>query len=372
MKKTFTLLAFVFFVATSFAQIVINESDMPVVGDTIRSSIFIGTDSLYGANYMTTGADHNWNFANIGWDLQKVDTFMLPADTYFASHFTTNSNLSTPISISDLPIPANIPVELTVQNAYAYFNASSTKFEQIGMGAKVGIPVISIPPTATYSIYDSSDVFYKLPLAFTNKDTTNSHYLFSLNLGLIYGSVNIYESKKRINEVDGWGSITTPLGTFDAIRLKSVSFIKDSMIIQAMSIDTMTERLMIEYIWLTKTHHIPVMKVTENINNTDVRVTVQYIDNYKLPRNWSINENNQESVLNIYPNPCKDFVKIVYNASNNANISVFDMYGNKVSERSINPNSTTDINVSEYAKGIYTARITDSKNKPVTKLFVVQ
>ena len=371
MKKTFTLFAFVLCMATSYAQITINKSDMPIVGDTIRSSIFTGIDSLYGVNYTLTDTNYTWNFANIGWDRQKVDTFMSPPETAYASHFgdTSTCNLSTTISPSDLPIPGGLPVQPSVENGFAYFKVSSSKFEQVGMGATVEIPGY-VPPTSTYSIFDTTDVFYKLPLAYNDKDTTRSFYLFSLTTG--FGSVNIYESKTRINEVDGWGNITTPLGTFEAIRLKSTSNIKDRMVLIALGIDSVTNRVLVEYIWLTKQHHIPVMKITENINGLNVRYNVQYIDHYRIPSNWGLNENNEASILNIYPNPAKDFVRIAYNASKTANITIFDMYGNKVSERMIKGNSSVDIAVSDYAKGIYTARITEANSKPITKIFVVQ
>ena len=60
------------------AQIVINEDDMPDVGDTVRLST---TYDFTGYNFEETGPDFTWDFTTLQPIIQRVDTFVSVRET---------------------------------------------------------------------------------------------------------------------------------------------------------------------------------------------------------------------------------------------------------------------------------------------------
>ena len=77
---------------------------------------------------------------------------------------------------------------------------------------------------------------------------------------------------------------------------------------------------------------------------------------------------SEDFSLNIYPNPAKDFIS--FNSSTNINtITVYDMNGKVV--RNYNPNRFTyTIDISDYAKGIYHAEISNGISTKTEKFII--
>lgn len=371
-RAVFTFFAILMFCGAIRAQITIDSTDMPVPGDIIRTSIFSGLDSLYGASYTATGASHTWNFNNLGWFKQKVDTFVNVDETRFASYYAGISNVAYNITISDLPIPPGLPNIIKLKAGFAYLNTSSTKYTQVGLGGDINVSIVGSTYYPTHSVYDTVDVIYKFPLTFNNRDSSTSFFVFSLNMGLYSGQ--IFEHKKRVNFVDGWGSITTPLGTFNCMRLKSFCTIHDSLSVSGI-IDSAINRTTTEYIWLTKQHHEPILKVMESEANGSMTYQVQYID--PIDRFLGINEPDLVSGLNIYPNPAQDLVNlnIPVTSQGNINIELFNVIGSKVAVI-YNGNLSSGVHQIRYNtggldKGIYFIKLSSQNNKPVTRRLMI-
>ena len=80
-----------------------------------------------------------------------------------------------------------------------------------------------------------------------------------------------------------------------------------------------------------------------------------------------IEENNVDNGISVYPNPAKDFVKILNNNNLNIkNIEIVDIFGRTV----ISTDKFDDIDVSELSEGQYFVKINDEESSSVRKLFI--
>ena len=75
---------------------------------------------------------------------------------------------------------------------------------------------------------------------------------------------------------------------------------------------------------------------------------------YDLPFATSTNENTNQALINIYPNPASDFI-IVDGAERNANITIYDVTGQKFLEDQLTFDN--QLHISELPSGIYFAKI---------------
>lgn len=80
-------------------------------------------------------------------------------------------------------------------------------------------------------------------------------------------------------------------------------------------------------------------------------------------------ENNPE-YLKVYPNPSTDHIIIQYSGIDNAQVQIYDMNGKLIMIRK-GINSTETINVSAFAKGVYTVKISGTNKVVFEKIIVL-
>lgn len=134
-------------------------------------------------------------------------------------------------------------------------------------------------------------------------------------------------------------------------------------------------------------HSNKCLAVTGNgINNGDDVVQWEWLDydnfkwSFETPcssRPGATNTNNIELLpenspeyLKVYPNPSTDHIIIQYSGIDNAQVQIYDMNGKQMMIRK-GINNTETINVSTFAKGVYTLKISGS-NKIVFEKIIVQ
>lgn len=262
MKTIFTVIIIVAFATFSQAQIVIDQNDMPNIGDTIRNSIAYSTG---GVDYTLTGTNYTWDFSELQWASQKVDAFISPGSTPATYQLIFNLPWDpNKASIASPRADFTLVPGFQVTNAYDFYKEKSANFALLGYGAEVN----SIPIPVKW---DVPEILYKFPLTVGTSDSTSSSFTFSL-AGVGYLSM----TKKRVNHVDGWGSLTTPYGTFQAIRIKSVVTEHDSAYIDTIGQGIPVNRSYTEYKWMGDNKGIPLLQVTVE----GLLTTVNYIDNY--------------------------------------------------------------------------------------------
>ena len=237
---------------------------MPSTGNMINKSTALTTGSI---DYTLTGANHIWDFSSLTPISQSIDTFVTIYSTSIFYYPTF-------LSIADQALKqANINLGVAqMSNVYNFFKNTSSAYNLVGYAAQVnGIPL----PLK----YNTADRLYKFPLNYGNIDSSSSTAI--LNVPSI-GYFN--ESKNRKNTVDGWGTLTTPYGTFPVLRVKSVIYQRDSL-----SLDTIPFpmpaiiRNITEYKWVGKNNGIPLLEIVETSFGIlpAFTTTINYIDSVR-------------------------------------------------------------------------------------------
>mgnify|MGYP003634029107 CR=1 FL=1 len=251
------------------AQITINSNHMPVNGDTLRYTIAL-LDSAVLSTYQTSGANVSWNYSNLIPQRQGVRSF--------------RNSSQTPYSIS---IPNRLGEKLadtldiggfSLYNVYDFFNSTTSDFSLDYRGASVPTG-LGFPFPATLNLtpsFSDKDEIYQFPLNYLDRDSSTFNVVFNNVLPALYYGSNGY----RINNVDAWGSLTTPFGTFNTIRVVTdvVAYDTVNFSTNAIGINSHIR----EYKWLTTSLRIPAMTVSGNvIAGVFIPTTVQYRDSIR-------------------------------------------------------------------------------------------
>ena len=183
------------------AQITITKNDLPMGGDILaqENASIIGTFDEGG-----TGPNHVWNFdetnLTLSGNIQQqecvdISTTPFAYQIFFNSPFDSEHNSDFAIGLASLGgNMQGLPV--TLEDIYSYYQNSNSRYAIVGVGATVsGIP---IPQQAS-----PVDIVYDYPVAFGDLQTSVSEQVIQIpTLG--YRKTN----QTRVNEVDGWGTVT--------------------------------------------------------------------------------------------------------------------------------------------------------------------
>lgn len=328
MKPINVFAAFFLTANLSIAQtpITISTSDMPSSGDTIRYSI---TNNIQGQDPVLTGANYAWDYSALTPNSQRIDTFFSVTSTPFAYQLYFNNSFSYPtykasyaLRGPNLVMPAGLPIPISITDVFNYKKNSSAKYENVGFGAK-----ISGFPSSTRNI--PIDVEYEFPLNYSDSNFSNSKFLVVIPNLAAYG-----QAMDRETTVEGWGSLTTPIGTFNVLKVKSVLTKVDTLYLDTLGGIPLTfpRPEEIEYKWLANNMNTPVLKV---ITTAGVVSSIEYQDTAIFV---GIKENEFLNGLNIYPNPTKGIVTINFNAIATGNIlySLKDVAGKTILDEKLN------------------------------------
>lgn len=215
-KKIFSLIFLLSNYSFIQAQISITRADMPCPAANcgLDSVLFTTVPPVQNTiDINTTGASSIWNILPLQNGTTSYQKFypvnMTPIDfqlaflgSDYAQPLLGNQNL----------------VGLPVSDAYEFYNyaANSSRLEIKGFAAHMALQGIPFP---LLGVYSSPDVLYRFPLNFGDTDSSTSSYSVSVPPTTPFATIK--RQQKRVNLVDGWGSLTTPAGNFDVLRVKS-------------------------------------------------------------------------------------------------------------------------------------------------------
>ncbi len=353
--KTALLIAIFFLSISSYGQITITTNDMPSPGDTVRKSQAITTA---GVDYTLSGSNYNWDFSELNLLLQNVDEYKSMFEVpplYLTVFFPWIANLAQ-------EYPGLDTLGLPLTDPYRFFYNTNNSFTDVGFAFTVnGFPV----PLK----FDNADVMHKFPMNYGNADSSISGLDFGIpDLGFI--SVD----RKRVNEVDGWGSLTTSYGTFDVLRLKSQVWETDSIYIDSIGFGTALERNYTEYKWLGNGFAAPLLQVTEE----GPLLTVAWIDSIFDPSTDIAEMQIAQANFQISPNPLANEGSLTINMSESgsAEIAIYNLSGARLGVlfSGILQKGKHQITVSAAAlnldSGFYISRLTTSSAVQSQKLIV--
>ena len=322
MKKLYTLIVALLFSHALLAQITVDQNDFAGAGDNVLVS---NGDVTTTVDITTTGANQTWDFSFLVPQSQDTLEFLPLSSTntnyslYFVNiAFNTNrSNLAT--SGGAIPTIPGIPI--TISDPYNFYYKNANDYRQQGIGA-------TISGFATPIAYGNKDYVYNFPLDFNDADSSNSDWSLGLT-GLGYYGYN----QKRVNNVDGWGTIITPYGTFSALRIVSTIEGADTLYADTLGMGFSFARpLTKEYKWIAKNEKIPVMQITTtDVAGTEVVSAIVYPDSLRTTT-VGLEALNTNSAFSVYPNPAKDFISLNFSVvkAEEVSLSVYDVKGSLI------------------------------------------
>ena len=202
--KLFTT-ALTFITINAFAQITVTDNDIIDVGDNIYEAL----DSVSGSTIQigSAGANQTWDFSNLQQNelniIEHVDPSLTPDGVL---HPTSN------ICAKD-------------DGENIYFKKSSTGAEIVGFDDQPLVnPILALPLPLTYPMQFSSG-----PIVALNDVEANAFLPDSLAPLTTFGvahkldSIKIEITFESSYNVDGYGDVIIPMGTFSALRLYVVS-----------------------------------------------------------------------------------------------------------------------------------------------------
>lgn len=302
---------------------VITRADMPVATDTLRQSMAAPILPSSVPPLTQRGANQTWNYSTLVPTSQNVARFTAvpnqPLYTFTFNSVLSGSNRATVAAPQTIPLPPGITLPIT--DPYQFYNASAADFRSVGYGASLSGTAVPI----TYANAAQQDVVYRFPLSYASTpDSSNSFFSIS-----VPGTGYLSQRRKRVNRVDAWGSLTTPFGTFQTIRV--VTRIEDQDSISAMGVNQgITLPVMREYKWLAVGQHIPLLTITTmRVANQEVVASVEYRDIYRRLSVLSTTTQLPETALSVYPNPVTgtEPLRLQLPAAGPVSISATDLTG---------------------------------------------
>jgi hypothetical protein len=351
--KSLLLLATSFFVCFANSQITIVASDFAHGGDTVRMSQTFDN----GYDYQTTGPAQTWDFSMLTPSSQKLKDFraMTGAPIFVAFTFGAMADPAYQanyyIESNDLPIDQItqiLPVTITDIFSYTRFPGTGLAVNSIGysMSVDFGSGATSIPFQS-----DTIEKRYVLPLNYNN--TYNSRGYTNIDFNPFYNAI-WRQYRQRNSIVDGYGTITTPYGIFNALRVKHEIVETDSIFMELPFIGgtwiPLDLPLTREYEWWTNGEKEPILKfVTQEILGNEAVTAIEYRDIYR-GLDAGINENGME--ISVYPNPVTDIINISTNFQVDV-VRIYSFEGKEVKQFNGYAQSQLSIDLNSLVPGTY-------------------
>lgn len=318
---------------STFAQPSFTEQQLtPVVGEQITFVNFEGGNAGSGGNNKT------WTF-NAG-NLNIYDTatvkIIAPSKTPFANKFTS----------------ANIA--FSYDSAEFDFYQTGTTYRKMGMG-------YFDPPNNESVVYSDAKDELRFPLN-TNTNFSDTYFAQSSQSG--------FTSKEagRLHTIaDGWGSITTPAGTFANV-LRVVTTDSATYIFSGFGNSDTTRVVTKSYKWYAAGIHFPVLQIDSVREDGGIPdVTGKFYAGAVVSSIHKAIDNN----ISIYPNPVSQWLQIKAPENTVATIAITDLAGREVMRQSI---SETQINLSlaSLEKGVYIIQLFNHEQLKIAEQKIVK
>lgn len=339
---------------TSQAQITVNMVDVVDQGDVVEQA----SDTIPGGITIGGGgASQTWNFSTLNEDELDTLFFMNPTPLPGSSNFPS-SNIGMVDTDQDstwMYITKN-GAGLFVDGAY-----------QIQQGQATVLPFV-----ATIITFPST--------MGTNYSGTWSGTLYGFDLSALplgLDSLKITRGTSSSSNIDAWGNVTTPFGTFPSLR----------QLVYQEDTDTTWEKSSATGLWTLISPATITVLAGFGVNVTDISYdttrtarwwtddptarfpivemdyeangTVNNIDWQKsTPTVGLAEQTTAVSGVSLYPNPAKNEITIETSLTNNNSVKVFDVTGKLISDASFKTNKIT-LSVSNLDGGVYFYNILD-------------
>ncbi|MDO7847115.1 T9SS type A sorting domain-containing protein [Hymenobacter sp. M29] len=342
---------------------IIDRTDMPSLTagvDSLRLSVASPVLPATAPPLTRRGANQTWNYAGLVPTSQRVETY-LPLATVTATSvlyaFTFGPlfggvNQATVAGQKPLPLAASGVLPIT--DTYEFYKLSTAAaaqqdFRSVGFGGTLAGTAVPV----TYASQAQQDIIYRFPLSFASAADSSNSYFTTPAAAAAVGYLS--QKRKRVNKPDAWGTLTTPFGTFQTVRVVTRLQDHDSISVGGISqgFDVPVTR---EYKWLAKTQHVPLLTITTTLIAGQETITgVEYRDIYRRIVRLATRDAATDAALSAYPNPSAVGSPLTLSlpaGSGPLTVSATDLVGRQLFRRSFN-NSAGELTLGAEAFGIF-------------------
>jgi Secretion system C-terminal sorting domain len=323
-NQIFLPVLFVFGVSASSAQqITLTAADMPHTGIVITNQI---TDTAWAAklDIGMPGANRTWNFASPVAAVGKapaVTTFLLPGATPYGKDFPQAGLASRETQ--------------TGTAEFTFFQSNADCFSLTGTAEKAFQIRLNNPIAV-----------FKFPVNYPNVVSSKVNLTFT---GNIEGDGTIIDT----STVDAWGTVATPLGNFQCLRVKRVT--KDVFTIG----NDLLNNKHIVYEWWTNQYKSPVFTYRIDTFIEPAGAFWEISAEYLISQTSGVRNLEFDVRLSAFPNPATDLLMLEVRTekTQNAGLSLYDAQGRMVKTVSDLTLTAGDnkhpVDIADLAPGIY-------------------
>lgn len=308
----------------SLAQATIEPADLLPPGARYRVAI----DDAPGVVPGNSGINLAWNFPGLDADDLRLVEVMDPAESPFGEAF-----------------PGDIALVENTNTAAEHFTVTTTELLSHGrVFVEEGIQAVA-PLTPPMVLLELPAAYYQYHQG-VSRSVSTSYLGQDIGLGYVVDSIRLRTSIAYQSEVNGWGDLTTPLGTFDAIKQQLFSNIKDTMDVYRADQQQWIEAIQtdaystITWTWWSSQYGIPVLQLFDD-EHDGVVDRAEWLQ--EELGTTSIADPVTDAELQAYPNPATDQVMVTLTGQGAATYTLCDaqgrlvQQGQLVQERSIIP-----------------------------------
>ncbi len=331
-------------------QITFEHDDLAVPGDVIER--YVDTIPLFDAG--GSGADQVWDFSAAITDEVFITTVTTLVATPYSSSFAGSNLAMTNDAVN-----------------YIYFNSTPASLVTTGAagdflddGQNLVVP------------FNPSLLNHQFPRSFG--DHFSDDYALAVEADGAAFSVNRVRLRHRgvvRDTTDAYGQITTPIGTYNALRVKTTDTSTDSIWIKLLSFTPwtflqVTESNTTSYSWLAKETKLAVAEMTFDSLGVPARFTYTSIPPAISTGMVAIGETGVE----LYPSPAQDAFTIRLNGSRDFDhVEVFASDGRAMATVALGKRSTHTFDSSDWAPGVHLLRFWPSgEGAPLVMRVAVQ
>ncbi|MDK2772644.1 MAG: PKD domain-containing protein [Flavobacterium sp.] len=336
--KKILLVLFTFICTITWSQVSYQSNNFATAGNTYLVSNT--TAALSGLDFTQTGTAYNWDYAALQANTQETISWDDPNNSGYKPTWcltngyviNCNTQFNTQFNLANQQIDGIQIQGYGLTNVVNHYFKSATTLECKMVGASLTVSGITVPFTFDYTI---PDAVYNFPIVYN--DSYTNHSEFEIDLSSLGFPIQYESQLDRTNFVEGWGSLTTPYGTFsDVLKMKTTEVSDDTIITPTDTVST--QRTVITYKWFDVNFGIPVLEVSgDEIAGVWTPTSVTYIDNPQCLTPVALFV--YAPLLNDYdPTTQQSFVSFI-NTSTNYDSVLWD-FGDGTTSTDVNPSHT--------------------------------
>ncbi len=361
MTKNILVAALVAFALNLSAQVTITKNHMVTVGKKMTTGTDYTTRKL-----PSSGANQTWNFSNLSAD--EVDSARVGVAGWFPGHANfPKANLAL-VYYSSHDSDINF-LDINDTSLMSYGNYSLTDSGEVV--TPLTFRLLSFPSTYQTTFTDVSKLPpMTFPIGFDPDSAGPIPFVDSIQMVITFNSKS---------NIDGWGSMTTPLGTYSALKQTIQRIATPSVKMFSGGIGINVPLSLLSGFFGGGGGPSVDTSYTVNFWTNDASVgfpivTYDYSqgDDSTMYMDWQMSKAQSSSVNPLfvnaafaYPNPVKQMLTIESPVAT-SRLSLYNMKGQLVLDQELQGNE--QVSVQHLANGLYIAQLVDVQSGQVIRL----